>query len=267
MFNRKLFDKFKRLGFTEYETEAYLTLLSHGSLSPSKISSTSKIPRPRVYDILKGLASRGIILEKPGKPNTYSPVEIDKVMSILESEVKDECERKLSLIEEHGKFLKKELSNERPKRIDRIFAIKNTKILVDWFRISATRAKTHIQIISTFDRCILPRAFRNYLEFAKRMKHKKVKVSYCLSVEKWNVDELKKLSKFIEIKHLPKEYRVGFYIIDGKEALIASSSYPNATYDNGILFRDNVLIKIFQEHFQRICGKSIPIDKRIKELS
>jgi len=262
-----VFERFKKLGLTEYETEAYLTLLSHGPLSPSRLSSASKIPRPRVYDVLKGLTSRGMVLEKPGKPMTYSPVEIDKVISILKSEAKDELERRLSLIREHGKSLIKELKGQKPKRIDRIFVFNDTKNMINWFRISAKGAKKYIHIISSFDRGIMPRAFRNYLEFAKRMKYRKVKVRYCLPVERWNEDELKKLSKFIEIKHIPKPPEVGFYIIDGKEVMVTSSTYPKATYDNGILVSDSALIRLIKENFQKTWEESIPIDKRIKELS
>jgi len=257
----------KNIGFTEYEIEAYLTLLSHGSLSPSRLSSASKIPRPRVYDVLKGLASRGILLEKPGKPTTYSPVDIKKVISILESEVKEEHEKRLSSICEHGGFLIKSLKDQKPKRIDRIFVINNTKNLINWFRISAMEAKDYINILSSFDRGILPRSFRNYLEFVKKMHSKNIKVKYCLPVEKWNAKEIEKLSKFIQVKHLLKIPEIGVYIIDGKEAMITTSTYPEATYDNGILIKDQAIIKRIEEHFNRTWEEdSMPLDLILKEL-
>jgi sugar-specific transcriptional regulator TrmB len=265
---RQLFESFKKLDLTEYETEAYLTLLSHGPLSPSRLSSASKIPRPRVYDVLKGLTSSGIVLEKPGKPTTYSPVEIDKVISILESKAKDEFERRLSLIREQGKSLIKELKDQKPKRIDRVFVFNNTINIINWFRVSAMEAKDYINILSSFDRGILPRSFRNYLEFAKKMRSKNIKVRYCLPIERWNAEEIEKLSKFIQVKHLLKIPEIGIYIIDGKEAMIMTSTYPKATYDNGILIKDQAITKIIEDHFNRTWEEdSIPLDLRLKELS
>jgi len=264
---KKVIKSFRNLGFTEYETEAYLTLLSHGSLSPSKLSSASKIPRPRVYDVLKGLASRGFVLEKPGKPMTYFPVDISKTISILELEVKEEHEKKLSSVNKNGKFLIKSLKDQKPKKIDRIFVMKKTKNLIHWFRNSAKDAKKYIHIIDTFDRGIMPRAFRNYLEFGKRMHSRNVKVRYCLPIERWNTEEIKKLSKFIEVKHLSKTPEVGFYIIDGKQVMVTTSTYPKATYDNGILIKDPAIIKIEEEYFDTIWENSIPVNRRAEEIS
>jgi len=264
---RQVFESFKKLGLTEYETEAYLTLLSHGPLSPSRLSSASKIPRPRVYDVLKGLTSSGIVLEKPGKPTTYSPVEIDKVISILESKAKDDFERRLSLIREQGKSLIKELKDQKPKRIDRFFVFNNTNNIINWFRISAKDAKKYIHIISSFDRGIMPRAFRKYLEFAKRMHSKNIEVKYCLPIERWNAEEIEKLSKFIQVKHLLKTLDIGFYIIDGKQAMITSSTYPKATYDNSLLIKDQAIIRMVEEYFNKTWEEdSVPLDLKLKEL-
>ncbi|MHA2059957.1 MAG: TrmB family transcriptional regulator [Candidatus Ranarchaeia archaeon] len=61
----------RSFGLTEYETEAYLTILHGGKLTASQISLESKIPYSRVYDVLKRLDAKGWITSIPGKPNKY----------------------------------------------------------------------------------------------------------------------------------------------------------------------------------------------------
>lgn len=268
MFKKSIIiENLAKLGFREYETEAYLTLLMHGPLSPSKISSITKIPRPRIYDVLKGLASRGILLEQPGKQVNYVALDMEKVIKILESEIKEESEEKLSFIRKHSKILVKELKNiEKPKNIEKFFVLKGTKNLVNWLKIEGMNAKKSINIISSFDRCLLPRAFKNYLEFGKRMKLKGVEVKYCLSIEKWNLEELKKLSNYIQIKHLSFKLKIGLYLIDEEQILIATSTYPKSTFDSGILIRDSAIIELAKMNFDRIWREGLNINEMERKL-
>lgn len=264
---RIIIENFKKLGFNDYESEAYLKLLVHGPLSPAKLSSTTKIPRPRVYDILKGLASRGILLEQPNKPVNYSAVEIEKVIKILESEIKEGSEEKLFFIRTHSKSIIKEFKElKSPKEMERFFVLKDTKNLVDWLRIEGMNAKKFINIVDSFDRGLFPRAFKNYIEFAKRMRQKGVEVRYCLPIEKWNLEELKKVSKFIQIKHLPLKIKVGLYLIDRKQLMITTSTFPNATFDTGVLIKDNEIIELAEMNLKRIWEEGLSIEERENEL-
>ncbi len=50
-----------RLGFTEKESKIYLTLLEQGTLRARDLSRKTSINRVTVYDILEGLAKKGLI--------------------------------------------------------------------------------------------------------------------------------------------------------------------------------------------------------------
>lgn len=48
-------------GLSPYQADAYATLLELGSASASEIATTSGVPQPRIYDILRGLEDDGYV--------------------------------------------------------------------------------------------------------------------------------------------------------------------------------------------------------------
>ena len=64
----------KELGLTEYETEAYLTVLQLGQITAAEVSRESKIPYSRVYEVLKRLEAKGWVQMQGGKPQKYVPL-------------------------------------------------------------------------------------------------------------------------------------------------------------------------------------------------
>lgn len=51
-----------RLGFTEYEAKAYVTLLQHEPLNGYELARESKLPRANVYSVLEKLENRGAVI-------------------------------------------------------------------------------------------------------------------------------------------------------------------------------------------------------------
>lgn len=64
-------EKLRSIGLTEYESKAYLTLISRGELTAEEVSSASEVPLPRVYGILEQLAEKGFIRILPGRPRRF----------------------------------------------------------------------------------------------------------------------------------------------------------------------------------------------------
>jgi predicted transcriptional regulator/ferredoxin len=65
----------ERLGFTEYEARAYVTLLQYGPLNGYELAREAKLPRANVYAVLEKLENRGIVtrLESPSGTR-YAPI-------------------------------------------------------------------------------------------------------------------------------------------------------------------------------------------------
>ncbi len=55
-----------KLGFSDKESEVYLALLQHGTMTPAEIAKLTRISRPTVYSVSKELVKKGVILEDLG---------------------------------------------------------------------------------------------------------------------------------------------------------------------------------------------------------
>ena len=76
---RHLKESLKDLGFTEYETSIYLTLVTEGSLNAKELSKRSKVPYSRIYQIIQSLIDKGFVLrdeeERPTQYTATPPIE------------------------------------------------------------------------------------------------------------------------------------------------------------------------------------------------
>ncbi len=63
----------KEIGLTEYECQAYLSLLHSGEETAETISQLSNIPYTRVYSVLESLEARGWVEHEGGRPRKYYP--------------------------------------------------------------------------------------------------------------------------------------------------------------------------------------------------
>lgn len=61
----------KKLGFSDKETEIYLTILQQGKIAPADVAKLTKINRSTVYDVSKELLKKGVITEDLGSSVRY----------------------------------------------------------------------------------------------------------------------------------------------------------------------------------------------------
>lgn len=72
--DQKTWNSLKTMGLTDYEATTYLALTSMISGTATEISMASKVPRSRVYDILKNMARKGFVEIERGRPLKYNVV-------------------------------------------------------------------------------------------------------------------------------------------------------------------------------------------------
>jgi sugar-specific transcriptional regulator TrmB len=94
----------QEIGLSKNEVKIYETLIKHGQLSVSDISTKSRIHRRNVYDSMDRLIEKGLVFQVIGLgDNLYKPVDPSKLMELV-----DEKRRRLekvmpSLIKEYKK--------------------------------------------------------------------------------------------------------------------------------------------------------------------
>lgn len=60
----------KILKWSEYEIDAYATLVEKGAMSPQDLVYEAEIPIGRIYDVLNSLTRRGAVIEDTSRPKT-----------------------------------------------------------------------------------------------------------------------------------------------------------------------------------------------------
>lgn len=75
MKREELIKDLKQFGLTEYEAKAYLSLAMHGPLQASALSTLSKVPQSKIYEVLKTLVSKSLAEFWNGRPIRYRAVE------------------------------------------------------------------------------------------------------------------------------------------------------------------------------------------------
>ena len=115
-FPERLRENLQRLGLSDYEARAYLTLLADGPLTAMELSRRADIPRSKIYDVLGRLEEKGWINPGEGRPAKYSarhPREALYVWRLMreretrryEDEVLEELERFSSAVQEKEDIL------------------------------------------------------------------------------------------------------------------------------------------------------------------
>lgn len=66
--------EFKKVGFSQYEAKAYVTLLQHSPITGYELSKRSGVPRSMIYEVLGKLVDRGAVHQVPSEPIKYAPV-------------------------------------------------------------------------------------------------------------------------------------------------------------------------------------------------
>ncbi|MDP7974584.1 MAG: TrmB family transcriptional regulator [Thermoprotei archaeon] len=70
-------------GFSEYEAQAYLTLLRLGRGNGRTVSQTTRVPFSKVYSVLRSLEEKGLVVREEGRPALYRPLDPREAMEML----------------------------------------------------------------------------------------------------------------------------------------------------------------------------------------
>ncbi|ACS90735.1 TrmB family transcriptional regulator [Thermococcus sibiricus] len=74
----------KELGLNKYEVNAYFTLIKQGPLTAGELASLSKVPQPRIYDVVRSLMSKGFVAVTSERPKKIVPLDPKEVLEAIE---------------------------------------------------------------------------------------------------------------------------------------------------------------------------------------
>lgn len=102
------------LGLSAYEEQCYRALVARGSASARDVSDASGVPMGRVYDVLNGLAARGLVDTEPTEPTTYAAVPPAEAADVLLAERRRELDAHADRYERLADELADELAATPP---------------------------------------------------------------------------------------------------------------------------------------------------------
>src|SRR3989344_2266553 len=76
--------KLQEIGFNEYESKAYETLVKFDKATANRISTESEVPYSRIYDVLASLNHKGLIHIIPGDPKQYTISDPKNLLDLAE---------------------------------------------------------------------------------------------------------------------------------------------------------------------------------------
>ena len=127
----------QEIGFTEYETKAYLALLDDSPLSGYKVAQSSGVPRSKIYEVLGGLVRRGAVLVNHGEPVQYAPLPPKELISRRRREMESSLAAAEKSLEHYA---------ESPDSRGAIWDIKGREEILDRAREVIGRAERSILV-------------------------------------------------------------------------------------------------------------------------
>lgn len=225
---------YEEMGLTQNESKVYETLVKHGKLSSTELSSKSGVPYGRIYSVLDSLISKGLVIIIPDKTKRFAST---NPLSLIK------------YIEQKEEKLKK--AKEKAKQMKESYDVKEKNPVVVGFG-----KKAFYEIVREMDKSKKSEYSVKYtsefnLEWADHKEIKKLDLKGLVRVDEETKDNIKEWKNYYKKKGIAgfmKKFDnegIAMSIIDEKEVMICLIN-SNAT----LLIRDQAFAKIMKKMFQ-----------------
>jgi sugar-specific transcriptional regulator TrmB len=274
--SRSLIKKLMSFGLTGNEAKAYLALLQLKQANARAIAKLSNIPRQEIYRVLPRLEQLGLVEVIVGNPTNFLAINPEEALSELIERQEEALSKQISKLHEEKSTLENELKKvegksaglTRPEPVHFVL-ISGQRLVNEKFQEMLKNAKNEVLWMSPKLE-IMRAVIYDRDEMLRQCAQRNVKVRVITEVDKKNIKDVIKLSKFCEIRHAPDITSL-ITIVDNKELIIGSAIYVSESLDNGELrhklwTNDFSHISVMKDFFEKVWSTSVPTDLKIKLL-
>jgi sugar-specific transcriptional regulator TrmB len=256
---RQLMESLRRAGFTIYESEAYLTLLSKRELTAEEIAKTTSIPITRVYGTLEELVQKGFARTVQSRPRRFHAVSPEEAKREYLTHLRRNFETDLLSIEEVMKHLQREVE---PLYVESHLQVKPEELLEPIEDLQSMERRTAEYLQNASEEILISTALFSWLPKIKsKLKGalvRGVKVRILMQVPQTQVG--KHLNKLIGLGAQIRDTREPWHpvrgtLVDNKDLIFVIWAAEEAErYWNPIVYtphhtKNQGLIRIFRESF------------------
>ena len=244
------FERLKKLedfGLTEYQARVYLALLEFDVATAGQIPSASKVPRTKIYGIMRQLHDKGLVQIVPETPLKYRAVPFDR---FLEKQIKD-MKEKAEELDANKDLLSKEftLGHKKPEKQGKFEVLYGRRNVRDRLNKIYSSAKKEILSIGTSNSPA--RIVNTTLWFIEDKKKEGLTIRYAFPVNAGNKDKVEKIAPFAEIRHIDRDPPMHFVVVDMKECMlihrVPDDADPVRGDDVAIWTDDEAIVNAMQE--------------------
>lgn len=213
------FERLKKLedyGLTEYQARVYLALLEFDVATAGQIPSASKVPRTKIYGIMRQLHDKGLVQIIPETPLKYKAVPFDRYLEKQIKDMREKAEELESNIETLSKdFVFRHRKPEKQGKFEVLYGRRNVR---DRLMKIYSSAKKEILSIGTSNS---PGRIINTTLWAIEDKKKEgLTIKYAFPVNENNKEKVQRIANFAEIKHIDRDPPMHFVVVDMKECML-----------------------------------------------
>lgn len=242
------------LKLTKYEVKVYLTLVNYDSLTVSEVSKISGVPRPKCYEILRSLESKGLITRIYTVPMKYQALPVDIAFKNRLTQLKEELQRRIEDAERAMRKIKAFSDKVRTKgREIKVIFLEEHDVIMTYAMTDVAKAK--LEVLTAISSSPVYHEWRKYFNEIKEALDRGVILKFLVpSLERFNreVSRVKELRKFIEMGNFRVKkahiLRQPFSVIDEKISYIYLTDPIQGRFLSAIRIEDD----IFSAHMKTI---------------
>ena len=246
--------KLKEFGLTDYQARAYLALLELNISTANQIPAISRVPRTKIYGIMRQLHDKGLVQIIPETPLKYRAVPFKQYLQRRVGQLREEAEDLERSVDKLAESF--QVQSHEPDEQGKFEMFYGRRNVRDKLKDMYNNAKKYI--ISIGNENSPARIVRTSISIIEDLAKNGIKIEYGFPVNKSNIERVKRLAEFSEIKHIERSPAMHFIIVDGNECMlvhrIPNDEDPVRGEDISIWSNDNAIVKSMEDFAKDIIA-------------